>query len=90
MRLGRAKITAFTAMAAALVLLTTFRAGPPQTASASRPVLTPSPTVEPTPMLASEYEQRLLYDVEYIEGLLCFIVVVVLCFFSYKFFRIFF
>ena len=49
MRLGRAKITAFTAMAAALVLLTTFRAGPPQTASASRPVLTPSPTVEPTP-----------------------------------------
>ena len=50
----------------------------------------PVPTVEPTPMLASEYEQRLLYDVEYIEGLLCFIVVVVLCFFSYKFFRIFF
>lgn len=48
------------------------------------------PTVEPTPMLASEYEQRLLYDVEYIEGLLCFVVVVVLCYFSYKFFRIFF
>lgn len=50
----------------------------------------PVPTVVPTPMLASEYEQRLLYDVEYIEGLLCFIVVVVLCYFSYKFFRIFF
>ena len=48
------------------------------------------PTVEPTPMLASEYEQQMLYDVAYIEGLLCFIVVVILCYFSYKFFRIFF
>ena len=41
-------------------------------------------------MLVDEYQQELLADVQYIEGLLCFIVVVILCYFSYKFFRIFF
>ena len=50
------------------------------------PVFTP----EPSPMLVDEYQQELLADIQYIEGLLCFIVVVILCFFSYKFFRIFF
>lgn len=53
-------------------------------------IFDPVATVEPTPMLVGEYQQQLLYDVEYIEGLLCFIVVVILCYFSYKFFRIFF
>ena len=54
------------------------------------PVETPVPSVEPTPMLVDEYQQELLQDIQYIEGLLCFIVVVILCYFSYKFFRIFF
>lgn len=45
---------------------------------------------EPSPMLVSEYQAQLLGDIEYIEGLICFIVVVILCYFSYKFFRIFF
>lgn len=53
-------------------------------------IFDPVATVEPTPMLVGEYQQQMLYDVAYIEGLLCFIVVVILCYFSYKFFRIFF
>ena len=54
------------------------------------PVETPVPSVEPSPMLVDEYQQELLQDIQYIEGLLCFVVVVILCYFSYKFFRIFF
>lgn len=53
-------------------------------------VIDPVATEDPTAAIVSEYMQQLVFDVQYIEGLLCFIVVVILCYFSYKFFRIFF